>query len=86
MWKDVEYYIENNLIVFEFISDNLFVSVTRGQDNDAMGRFNLGRLSLWSVNLDLLIGSLKGISDQWQIADFASNEEYQKLIGEKLLE
>ena len=70
----------------EFISDNLFVSVTRGQDNDAMGRFNLGRLSLWSVNLDLLIGSLKGISDQWQIADFASNEEYQKLIGEKLLE
>ena len=64
----------------EFIGNDWFISLSRGQNNVGTDRYSVGRMSLWSVDLDLFAKKLAHSEDIWLIEDFENNGDYQKYI------
>ncbi len=63
-----------------FIGNDWFVSLSRGQSNLGTDRNSVGRMSLWSVDLDLFAKKLAQSEKTWLIEDFEYNDLYQKYI------
>ena len=63
-----------------FIGNDWFVSLSRGQSNLGTDRNSVGRMSLWSVDLDLFAKKLAQSEKTWLIEDFEYNDVYQKYI------
>ena len=63
-----------------FIGNDWFVSLSRGQSNLGADRNSVGRMSLWSVDLDLFAKKLAQSEKTWLIEDFEYNDVYQKYI------
>ena len=63
-----------------FIGNDWFVSLSRGQSNLGTDRNSVGRMSLWSVDLDLFAKKLAQSEKTWLIEDFEYNDGYQKYI------
>ena len=64
----------------EFIGNDWFISLSRGQNKVGTDRYSAGRMSLWSVNLDLFAKRLANSEEIWLIEDFEDNDEYHKYI------
>ena len=64
----------------EFIGNDWFISLSRGQSKLGTDRYSVGRMSLWSVDLDLFAKKLAHSEDLWLIEDFEDNDEYHKYI------
>ena len=63
-----------------FIGNDWFVSLSRGQSNLSTDRNSVGRMSFWSVDLDLFAKKLAQSEKTWLIEDFEYNDVYQKYI------
>ena len=63
-----------------FLSNDWFISVSRGQNNLGTDRNSVGRMSLWSIDLDLFAKKLVQSKKAWLIEDFEHNDMYQKYI------
>ena len=63
-----------------FIGNDWFVSLSRGQSNLGTDRNSVGRMSFWSVDLDLFAKKLAQSEKTWLIEDFEYNDVYQKYI------
>jgi uncharacterized membrane protein len=76
----VVYQMNQAIQDIEFIGNDWFISLSRGQSKLGTDRYSVGRMSLWSVDLDLFAKKLAHSEDLWLIEDFEDNDEYHKYI------
>ena len=62
----------------QFTDLNWFLAVSRGQGDENIDRNASGRVSIWSINIDLLGKRLEELKGSWSIPDF--NAKYYKYI------